>query len=436
MKWEKGLWTVAILAFLLGFVGVYDRIVSGLMGHNVGSYVPWGLQVAGYIYLIGLSAGAFLLSTLVYVFNVKQLEKTGKLALLTALALLVGAMFAIWTDMGHPERAWSLALGRNLGSIMSWLIYLYTAYFLLLLVELWFAMRPDLVAGRSSGGLKGLVCQLLSFRNTSLSDAEVAQDRSILRILGAVGVPLAIVFHGGVGAIFAVVGARPFWNSGLTPVAFLVGALTSGGALLTAVQYLGGPNRGGLEWRRTIIFLGKIVLGLLFVDMLLELSDFIGVGYAAIPGHISSLNYILFGPNWWWFWGWRLIPGLLAPAALLIVGRNSPGMVALGSFLLAINFIAMRLNIVVPGQVNPEFVGLSQAFSNEKLHFDYFPSLYEWLFYAWFLSVALLVFLVGYRLLPVVEEKPAAKAVASVGEFPSASRPATAQSDYGAKNDD
>ncbi|MCL4371157.1 MAG: polysulfide reductase NrfD, partial [Chloroflexi bacterium] len=95
MKWERGLWALAIVAFLVGSVGLYDRIANGMTGQNVGSYITWGLQVATYIYLIGLSAGAFLLSTLVYVFNVKQLEKTGKLALFTALALLVAAMFAI-----------------------------------------------------------------------------------------------------------------------------------------------------------------------------------------------------------------------------------------------------------------------------------------------------------------------------------------------------
>lgn len=416
MKWERGLWALAIVAFLVGSVGLYDRIANGMTGQNVGSYITWGLQVATYIYLIGLSAGAFLLSTLVYVFNVKQLEKTGKLALFTALALLVAAMFAIWTELGHPERAWRLALGSNLGSVMGWLMYLYISYFVLLVLELWFAMRPDLIAGRSRGGLQGTVCRLLAFRSTPLSETEAARDRSTLRILGAIGIPLAVAFHGGVGSIFAVVGARPYWNSGLTPIAFLIGALASGGALFTAVNYLAGPGRGTDEWRKTVLFLGRIVLGLLAIDVLLELSDFLGVGYAAIPAHISSLNYILFGPQWWEFWVWHGLLGLLIPAAIMLVGRNSPGAVALGAFLIALNFVAMRLNIVVPGQVTPEFVGLSKAFADRRLTFEYFPSLYEWLFYVWFLALAVLIFLIGYKLLPLTRSEASDKVVAYASE--------------------
>lgn len=35
-------------------------------------------------------------------------------------------------------------------------------------------------------------------------------DMKVLRILGTIGVPLAVAFHGSVGALFGVVGARPY----------------------------------------------------------------------------------------------------------------------------------------------------------------------------------------------------------------------------------
>ena len=117
---------------------------------------PDGIVAIDYeIYLIGLSAGAFLLSTLVYVFRVERLEKIGKLALFTALVTLFAAMFSIWLDLGHPERVWRLILRTNFGSIMGWMIWFYSAYFVLLLVELWFAIREDLVACGQEAGFKG-----------------------------------------------------------------------------------------------------------------------------------------------------------------------------------------------------------------------------------------------------------------------------------------
>ncbi|MGC8782183.1 MAG: NrfD/PsrC family molybdoenzyme membrane anchor subunit, partial [Anaerolineae bacterium] len=163
-------WILAIAAFGVGLYGLYSRIAFGHTQANYGSYVPWGLWVAAYIYMIGLSAGAFLFSTLIYVFNIRRvsaegvvaapavgvadgaafererLEQVGKLALFTALVTLIGALICIWMDLGHPERAWKLALQTSFRSVMGWMIWLYAAYFVLLLVELWLAMRADLVA--------------------------------------------------------------------------------------------------------------------------------------------------------------------------------------------------------------------------------------------------------------------------------------------------
>ncbi|MCL4395129.1 MAG: hypothetical protein M1482_10070, partial [Chloroflexi bacterium] len=81
---EKFLWLVAIAGFVVGAYGLYDRVAHGHLDVSYGSYVPWGLWVGAYIYLIGVSAGAFLISTLVYAFGVKRLERIGKLALFTA----------------------------------------------------------------------------------------------------------------------------------------------------------------------------------------------------------------------------------------------------------------------------------------------------------------------------------------------------------------
>ncbi|PKO24037.1 MAG: hypothetical protein CVU38_01105 [Chloroflexi bacterium HGW-Chloroflexi-1] len=277
--------------------------------------------MAGYIYMVGLSAGAFLFSTLVYVFNIRRvsgegtvaapavgladgaafererLEQVGKLALFTALVTLLGALICIWLDLGHPERVWKLMWQTSFRSIMGWMIWCYAAYFILLLVELWLAMRPDLVA-RSD---RSVLARFLTFGRRDVSVAAVTADRRLLRILGSVGVVLAIAFHGSVGALFGVVAARPYWNSALTPIIFLAGALLSGGALLTFITAIWGPEPGSEIHRNLMRFLGQIVLGLLALDVLLEWAEFsIGL-WNASPGESASLQLVLFGPYWWAF---------------------------------------------------------------------------------------------------------------------------------------
>lgn len=394
------IWILAVAGFIAGGYGLWDRIANGHVNAAYGSYVPWGLWVAEYTYFIGLSAGAFLLSTLVFVFNVRRLEKVGKLALLTALVTLFAAMFLIWLDLGHPERAWKLIVNTNFRSIMGWMIWLYSSYFILLMAELWFALRGDL----ASWSTRSALARFLTFGRRDNSPAALAADRRTLRTLGSIGVPLAIAFHGGVGALFGVLGSRPYWNSGLTPIVFLIGALLSGGALLTFVTALFDPDRGTAEHRDLLLFLSRIVLGLLAFDVLLEWADYSISYYASIPAHVDALRLVLFGPYWWVFWGVHLGLGVIVPAVFLVAGRRSPWMIAAAGFLIAATFISVRLNIVIPALVTPEIQGLEGAFSGPGLSFAYFPSLTEWLLGLWAASLAVLVFLAGLRWLPILNQ--------------------------------
>ncbi len=392
------LWILSIVAFIVGCYGLWDRLANGHLDAAYGSYVPWGLWVAEYIYFIGLSAGAFLLSTLVYVFNIRQLEKVGKLALLTAIVTLFAAMFLIFLDLGHPERAWKLAFNTNFTSIMGWMIWLYGAYFILLLAEFWFALRGDLAAWSSHSAL----ARFLTFGRRDVSTTALAGDRRVLRILGSIGVPLAIAFHGGVGALFGVISSRPFWNSGLTPIVFLVGALLSGGALLTFLSAVFSPNKGTEEHREMIWLLGKITLGLLALDFLLEWADYSIGYYASIPDHINAIKAVLFGPYWWVYWIVHLGIGVVIPAILLIFNRRSWQLVAAATLLIAVTFLSVRLNIVLPALVTPEMQGLAQAYTGPGLTFTYFPSLTEWLLGLWAAALAVLVFLIGMQWLPIL----------------------------------
>lgn len=425
MKIQRPILIVALIGFLVGSYGLWDRITNGHINAAYGSYVPWGLWVSMYIYLVGLSAGAFLFSTLVYVFNIRRretvgtvaappvgladgsafalprLEEVGKLALFTALITLFGAMFAIWLDLGHPERAWKLLLQTNFHSIMGWMLWFYTAYFILLLIEFWLAIRPDLVARSEQNAL----ARILTFGRRDVSEAALAADRRLLRILGSIGVPLAIAFHGGVGALFGVVGARPFWNSGLTPITFIVGALLSGGALLTFLTALFASNHNPEGRQQLVTFLGRIVLGLLALDVLLEWAEYSVSYYAAIPAHMDALRLVLFGPYWWVFWLVHVGLGIIVPALLLIIGRRSWVAVTTASFFIAFTFISVRLNIVIPALAIPELQGLERAFTGPGLTFSYFPSPTEWLLAIWVASVAALAFLAGLHWLPIVVER-------------------------------
>jgi len=402
MKRARGLATLVwLVLFAVGTYGVVLRLTDGLRPTELGSYVVWGLWISVDIYFIGLSAGAFLLSSLAYVLGVKQLEPVGKLALFTALVTLLLAMLSAWFDIGHMERFIYVFLRPNFGSLMTWVIWLYMAYFLLLLTELWLALRADMAALAGVEGWRGRLARLVCLGDTDTSPASVERDHRRLRILGSFGVVLAVAFHGGMGALFGSIVARPYWFGPLYPIFFLTGALVSGSALLLALGAFAWP-RHDAAWREMLTLLGRVVLALLAFDVLLEWAEFSIPFWYGVGHELDLLQTVLFGPFWYVFWIFHLLLGTIVPLFLLIRWPREPSRLGVAGLLVALTYMAVRLNIVIPGFVTPAFSGIDQAFTDPRLTFNYVPSMMEWQVSLFVAMLGVALFYVGYRVLPLV----------------------------------
>ena len=397
-------WTACALSLLIGFYGWFVRIVDGHIKANYGSIVTWGLWVAGYIYFIGLSAGSFLVSSLVYVFNYKKFERFGKLAVFTALVTLLMALLSIWADLGHMGRAWHVIVFPNFKSPMAWMIYLYSLYMLLIAVEIYFLLRYDFATGANNSTFKGKIYKLLSLGSKDSTEESKQRDKKVVKRLATAGIPIAILFHGGVGALFGVVSARPHWHSGLFPILFLLSALVSGGALLTLISSI--FQQGWSKNKGVIIELGKMVLALLLLDVLFQVSEFLVAYRGGIPGHTAGFDLVLSGPYAWVFWGWQGLIGTVIPILLLIFPtRKSPLWVALAGLLIAAGIFGLRLNIVIPGLAVEEIHGLTSAIYSHRVDPHYFPSISEWALTMGIVGFGMLLFGLGEYFLPKHEEK-------------------------------
>jgi len=389
---------------VLGLQGIAERLWHGHHAANYGSYVVWGLWVSAYIYFIGLSAGAFLLSSLIYVFDFKQLENLGRLSLFVAIVTLFMALLSIWFDLGRMDRFYNVFLYPNFTSMMAWMVWLYTIYTIIMILELWFSLRPDLARMQSVGGIKGMIARALAFSRGPLSPEQEERCLDYLRILAITGVPLAITFHGGVGALFSTLAARPFWHTPLMPILFLTGALVSGGALMTFIVAAFWKN-GDAEYREMLTLLGKVVLGLLIFDVVLEWAEYSIPMWYGVGHEVDLLNKVLFGEFWWVFWLIHLGLGTLVPLLLLVFGGDRPAAVGLAGLLIAITFMTVRLNIVIPGLIVPHLRGLESAYVHPRLVFHYVPSFFEWKVTFFVVAVGMTLFFLGYWLLPLIPVK-------------------------------
>lgn len=368
---EKTLWTVAGAGFVVGLVGLVMRITGGHTVAAYNTYVPWGLWVAAYAMLIGVSAGAFLVAALAYGFRLRAVRPLGGVALVTAAASLVGGLVAVWLDLGHPVRFYKLFVSTSPTSIMGLMSWLYVVYGILL------------------GALI-----LLTRRDAS---------SSAVRFLALFGLALVAVFGGAEGSLFGVVGAQALWESGLTPILFLVEGAVGGVGLVAFLTVVLG--KVGEEGSR---FLRRLLMGLLATLVVLEWSEFSTALYAGLPARSESLSLILFGPFWWVFWFVHVGLGVVVPVCLLAIrGLGDKGLAGAGG-LVASTAISAKLNLVIPALVVPDLEGLRGAFTGMGLSYDYFPTMVEWLLSVGFVSLAGLVFLAGYRWLvdrsPFVEK--------------------------------
>jgi Ni/Fe-hydrogenase subunit HybB-like protein len=237
----------------------------------------WSLLVVVYPYITGLVAGAFILASLERVFNVKEVQPTYRLALLTALAFLLIAPLPLWIHLGHPLRSYEIFLTPNKQSAMAMFGFVYAWYLMVvLLLEIWFDYRKDLVLWyRNEKGWRRWVHYALTLGATDLSARALKFDDKAGRWITIIGIPSAFLLHGYVGFIFGSIKANPWWSSVLMPVVFLFSAIVSGIALVLVIYMISCMFRWKPVDMKAVNKLAAFLFYAMVVDVSLEALDFI-----------------------------------------------------------------------------------------------------------------------------------------------------------------
>lgn len=376
MNLKRVLYIISILALVFGLWGIILRLTTGHREAAYGSYVVWGLWVAAYLFFAGAAAGAFMISTLDILFNLKLFKGTGRLALWVGLISLTAALLSIWLDLGHMERIWKVYLQGNLGSVMAQMVWGYTLFGLLMLVSLVLSLRDP-----ESRLLKGLM---------------------------VVGLPLSLFVSGAVGALLGVEASRLFWHVGLLPVQFPVFSLASGAAALLAAIGLFG-ERGDDRRADQLFILSIATVVLAIVKLYFLWADFSQSMYGNVPQNVQAVRAVLFGPYWWSFWIIQILIGTLIPIFFLVQPRYARhnGWAGWMGILVLLGYAVARANIIFPALTVPEIEALATAFSGPHLTFDYFPSLMEWAVTIGVTGLVTLLFLLGKDRLPLTTKEVA-----------------------------
>ena len=321
----------------------------------------WSVVIVVYPYLTGLVAGAFILASLVRVLDVRALQPTYRLSLLTAFAFLLVAPLPLLVHLGHPERSYEVMITPHASSPMAIFGFIYAWYLMaVLLLELWFDYRRDLVEwSMSQTGPRRLLYRLLTLGVFDVSEKAVRLDEKIGKTITVIGIPSAFLLHGYVGFIFGSVKANPWWGTVLMPIIFIFSAMVSGVALMAVVYLLVcwfRRERVDMLCLETII---RVLFFALLIDAAVESLDWIHRLYEAEES-IDVLVLLAAGKLFYSFLLVQVLLGTLVPLVLisaLLIFRDRltaafrKGVCLLSSLLVVIGVFAMRWNVVIGGQL-------------------------------------------------------------------------------------
>lgn len=312
---------------------------------NFNSAVPWGLWVAIYIWLVGISAGSFLLVSWGVIKNNSYLQKIKHLGLNLSLATLLVGLVSILIDLGHIERFFKLFISPSPTSVMAWMVWLYNFYALILVFLL---LRS-----------KKITSKLFFW--------------------------FSLIFAFAIILIESLLFSMPpgkHWHSLIFPIHFLTSSLVSAIAALIFMV--------GILWvkdKRTELLQGlsKIALPLIIINLIVEIIDVISLGSIS---HIES---------------WVLLLGNIIAIALL--RKHSPVSITAAGCIELMDVLLSKYNSLISGQIVEPFKGFAGAYIEPRLQFSYVPSIFEYLVSIFLIGLAASLFYFLYKVLPLTREE-------------------------------
>jgi dimethyl sulfoxide reductase membrane subunit len=332
---KKTIWyTLLIIIFIIGLVGVYNQIVQGHVVTGISKQIPWGVYVAAFTFFIGISTGATLIGFIVHVFNFKDLKSLEYRAVTLSLITLIGAIMFVMLDVGNPIRMMKVPfLMRNFTSVFFYSSLSYYTF--------------------------GVLMLLLFLALTKLrKDPENKKLQKRIRIMSIIAFPIAMaIVLVPDGALFSFVKAREFWNRPLLLPHFANAALVSALAVIVIIAFISKNirkrdimNESARNLLRIILIF--LVSGVLFLD----LFDILVLNYSEKPEGIEAWKLLTTSHLYFFILN---IFGLFIALLLLLskLGRQFSVMV-IASILIVFAISAYRYNLIIVGQEIPLLDGV------------------------------------------------------------------------------
>jgi len=374
-RFRIGLFPILLLTFMgIAFVVAMIRYVYGIGAiSNLSNAYPWAFWVSFDLFTgIAISSGAFILASIVYIFELEQFRPLLRPTLLTGLLGYIMEIIALMVDLGHPERIWHYFVYQNFTSFLLVIGFYVMIYSAVMAIEL----SPALFEKLGWEKLAHLVHRLMK----------------PIVIFGAV---LSVLHQSALGSLLLIQPTKldPLWWTPWIPALFFVSVIVIGLAMtiiessLSTHYFKLGLETHLLEKLARII---PYVLGLYLIMKFAQLAMEGKLVLLFMSGGMSLL-----------FWMEIFVSGLI-PLILFSMKRirQSPKGLLIGAIILLFGMIINRFNISWFAVKHADPLTYIPTFMNQV---HYWPSLPEVSISIGIFSAGILAFGLAVKYLPIFE---------------------------------
>ena len=291
-------------------------------------------------------------------FGFEKLKPISHFSLVSAFAFLLFATMPLLNHLGHPERAFNIMITPHFTSAMSGFGFIYMIYSVIVFMEIWFHYRADFIDRYHTSGKVGKAIYYVLLLGATLRNEETDRiDHKLVRLLAAIGIPVACILHGYVGFLFGSIKANPWWSTPLMFIIFIFSAIVSGVAVLIVLyQFVTYTSKREMN-QDTLDTMARCLWGFMTIAVVLELMDLLSLAYEQTEKW-AILKELITTHLWYSYVVVQLLICSLGAFLLLSIKVLLPLPRRLGntilfvsSLLLLLQVLLMRWNVVIGGQI-------------------------------------------------------------------------------------
>lgn len=376
----------------------YIQLYYGLGVTGMRDYVIYGLYIANFVFLIGVSHAGIAISAGVRLLRVVVLKPIVRMAeLLTAVSLIIAFMNVLF-DLGRPERVLNMfAYGRWL-SVLVWDMTSITTYLVATIIYLYVTMREDIALCAKHLIKRSWLYKIASLRYKYDVLSRKAHEKAAWWLALAI-LPIMVSVHTVVSWVFGLM-VRPGWYNPFFGPYFVTGAIASGVATIIMVAAV---FRKIFQWEFLItpqIFriLSNFLRVVLAIYIYFMICEQVTIRYLG-PAREKEVSNILFFGDYAALYWFVVIVTLAIPFIMLSIYTFIPKffsikLIVLAATLINIGLWIKRIIIVIPVLLRPELpypLGI------------YIPTWVEFSLIIGGYAIAALIYTVFIKLFPIVE---------------------------------